>query len=96
MTNNLDIDSMSTVQTLVSSAQKIAKVSVGVKAKGVINSDTQFRIVYAEVISLMQLCDYLQAKPSNANKRKYEKTQKQLSKLSAEVLNYEKFRMVHK
>ena len=83
-------------QELYNTSIRMAQGANTVKAKGLITSDTQFRTVYAEVLELMAKSDVLQATPSLSNKRKYEKLHKRIDVLSAEVLDYEKFRMVHK
>lgn len=63
------------------------------KAKGLIRNDTQFRSTYALVLEKMAKSDELLAQ----NKRdKVKKIEKEIARLSVELLDYERFRMVHK
>lgn len=60
------------------------------KPKGLISNDTQYRFVYAKVLSLFEKADKL-AIQKKTNKLK--KVEKEIIELSLEVLDYERFRM---
>lgn len=60
------------------------------KSKGLISNDTQYRLVYAKVLSLFEKADKLAAQRKTD---KLKKVEKEIITLSLEVLDYERFRM---
>lgn len=88
MTDSLDVKDMLVASTsrIINKANKAKQ-----KAKGLITTDTQYRIQYANVIKLLQKADELSLKKGSDNKLK--KLEKEIVNLSLEILDYERFRM---
>lgn len=78
---------------LSNKARELFLKTQGIKAKGTITNDTQYRTCFDEVLKLMEKADKLALKKNN---NKLDKVQKDIVKLSAELLEYENFRRVYK
>lgn len=79
--------------TLTNKARELFLQSQGIKAKGILTSDTQYRNMFNETLKLMEKADKYALKKMS---KKVDNIQKKIIANSAELLEYEKFRRVYK
>lgn len=84
---------MSQDLALVTKDRELFLKTQGIKAEGLIINDTQYRSYFNHVLKLLEKADKLALKKQT---NKLDKVQKEIIKLSAELLEYEKFRSVYK
>ncbi len=79
--------------TLSNKARELFLQSQGIKAKGILTNDTQYRALFNETLKLMTKADKYALKKLT---HKVDTIQKKIIANSAELLEYEKFRRVYK
>ena len=84
---------MSQDLALVTKARELFLKTQGIKSEGLIINDTQYRSYFNHVLKLLEKADKLALKKQT---NKLDKVQKEIITLSAELLEYEKFRSVYK